>query len=100
MSGLDARGKKVDNNKLVMEVSQLAKDLNDVDYLRLLIIYLNCFQMSTNDKSTMLKSLNHEKHRTIVKNLEYLDEKLVNSNSKQFRRRYAEMSGMSKNGLY
>ena len=43
VSGLDSRGNKINNTKLVMEVSQLAKDLTDVDYLRLLIIYLNCF---------------------------------------------------------
>ena len=48
--------------------------------------------MSANDKSTMLKSLNHEKHRTIVKNLVYLDEKLVDTDNKQFRRRYTEMT--------
>jgi hypothetical protein len=49
-----------------MEVSQLAKDLTDVDYLRMLIIYMACFEMSSKDKSTMLKSLSEEKHRTIV----------------------------------
>ena len=92
MTGLDGRGNKINNTKLVMEVSQLAKELNDVDYLRLMIIYLSQFQMSANDKSTMLKSLNHEKHRTIVKNLEYLDEKLVDSEKQVFRRRFVEMS--------
>lgn len=66
ITGLDARGSKIKNTKLVMEVSQLAKDLDETDYLRLMIIYLNNFQMSPNDKSTMLKSLSHEKHRTIV----------------------------------
>jgi len=49
-----------------MEVSQLAKDLTDVDYLRMLIIYISIFELSSKDKSTMLKSLSDEKHRTIV----------------------------------
>jgi hypothetical protein len=71
-----------------MEVSQLAKDLTDVDYLRMLIIYMACFEMSTKDKSTMLKSLSEEKHRTIVQNLEFLDEKLVDKGSSKFKRRY------------
>jgi len=66
ITGLDQKGVKVNNTKLVMEVSQLAKDLTDVDYLRLLIIYLCVFELSSKDKSTMLKSLNEEKHRTIV----------------------------------
>lgn len=39
ISGLDAKGDKANNTKLVMEVSQLAKDLTDNDYLRMLIIY-------------------------------------------------------------
>jgi len=71
-----------------MEVSQLAKDLTDVDYLRMLIIYMACFEMSSKDKSTMLKSLSEEKHRTIVQNLEFLDEKLVDKGSSKFKRRY------------
>jgi len=66
ITGLDGKGNKVNNTKLVMEVSQLAKDLTDVDYLRMLIIYFVCFELSTKDKATMLKSLNDEKHRTIV----------------------------------
>ena len=49
-----------------MEVSQLAKDLTDVDYLRLLIVYFSSFEMSAKDKATMLKSLSEEKHRYIV----------------------------------
>merc|ERR1712166_1433688 len=48
--------------------------------------------MSSKDKSTMLKSLSEEKHRTIVQNLEFLDEKLVDKGSSKFKRRYADMS--------
>lgn len=66
ITGVDNKGAKVNNTKLVMEVSQLAKDLTDVDYLRMLIIYLCCFELSAKDKATMLKSLNEEKHRIIV----------------------------------
>jgi syntaxin-binding protein 1 len=66
ITGLDGKGNKVNNTKLVMEVSQLAKDLTDIDYLRMLIIYISIFELSSKDKSTMLKSLNEEKHRTIV----------------------------------
>ena len=57
----------------------------------MLIIYFACFELSENDKQTMLKSLNEEKHRTMVKNLEYIDEKLV-TKSKKFRRRNKEQS--------
>lgn len=92
MSGLDQRGEKADNTKLVMEVSQLAKDLTDVDYLRLLIVYFSSFEMSAKDKSTMLKSLSEEKHRYIVQNLEIIDERLVDDGKNKFKRRYKEQS--------
>mmetsp|Transcript_3092 Transcript_3092/g.5205 ORF Transcript_3092/g.5205 Transcript_3092/m.5205 type:complete len:149 (+) Transcript_3092:881-1327(+) len=73
-----------------MEVSQLAKDLSDEDYLRLLIVYFCHFELTSNDKATMLKSLNQESHRKIAQNLEYLDEKLVSSSSNKFKRRFKE----------
>jgi len=38
----------------------------------------------------MLKSLADEKHRTILQNLEYLDERLVDTPKSKFRRRYKE----------
>lgn len=66
ITGLDANGNKVNNTKLVMEVSQLAKDVTDEDYLRLLIIYFSCFELSSKDKATMLKSLSEENHRKIA----------------------------------
>jgi len=66
ITGLDQTGSKLNNTKLVMEVSQLAKDLTDVDYLRMLIVYFSCFELSTKDKSTMLKSLSEERHRTMA----------------------------------
>ena len=41
----------------------------------------------------MLKSLSEEKHRIIVQNLEFLDEKMVNKDgNNSFKRRYKEMS--------
>lgn len=70
-----------------MEVSQIAKDIPNLDYLRLLIVYLCCYELSAKDKSTMLKSLPEERHRTIVKNLEYLDERLVCKDNTKFRRK-------------
>ena len=75
-----------------MEVSQLAKDIPNTDYLRLLIVYFACYELSAKDKATMLKSLPEEKHRTIVKNLEYLDESLVCSDSTKFKRRFKSHS--------
>ena len=40
----------------------------------------------------MLKSLSEEHHRTIVKNLEYIDDKLVDTGANKFRRRFKEQS--------
>ena len=73
-----------------MEVSQLAKDVPELDYLRLLIIYFSNFELPPKDKATMLKSLSEERYRTIVKNLEYIDEKLVDNGGNKFRRRFKE----------
>ena len=73
-----------------MEVSQLAKEVPDQDYLRLLITYFACFELSSKDKATMLKSLSDEKHRTIVKNLEYLAEYLICDSQGKFKRRTKE----------
>lgn len=39
----------------------------------------------------MLKSLSEEKHRTMVQNLEYIDERLV-TKGKKFKRRNKEQS--------
>lgn len=85
-------GGKSDNTKIVMEVSQLAKEVADSDYLRMLIVYFACFELSSKDKATMLKSLPEEKHRTIVKNLEYLADYLVSEPKSQFRRRAPQHS--------
>jgi len=87
ITGLDQKGNEANNTKLVMEVSQIAKDLTEVDYLRLLIVYFNCFEFTKNDKSTMLKSLPEEVHRTILQNLEYLDDRLADKGTAKFRRR-------------
>jgi hypothetical protein len=38
----------------------------------------------------MLKSLSQEHHRTIVKNLEYIDDKLVEDGKNKFRRRFKD----------
>jgi hypothetical protein len=40
-----------------MEISMLAKETSEIDYLRLLIVYFACYEMSLNDRQTMLKSL-------------------------------------------
>jgi hypothetical protein len=75
-----------------MEVSQLAKDITETDYLRLLMIYFRCFEFSKNDRSTLLKSLPQDKHRQIVQNMEYIDESLVDKGSNKFKRRIKEQS--------
>jgi hypothetical protein len=38
----------------------------------------------------MLKSLSDEKHRTIIKNLEYVDDKFCDKGDNKFRRRNKE----------
>lgn len=90
VSGLDSTGKKINNTTLVKEISQISKDLSQTDYLRLLMQYFACFDLSPKDKDTMLKSIPNESHRIILQNMEYLDADMAHS--KKFRRRKEEMT--------
>ena len=51
---------------MVKDISQISKDLSEIDYLRLLIIYFCCYELAQKDKDTMLKSLNNENYRLIL----------------------------------
>ena len=73
-----------------MEVSQIAKEIPEVDYLRLLIVYFSCYEMGPNDKETMLKSLPEDKQRLALKNIEFLDETLADRGKNNFKRRWKE----------
>jgi hypothetical protein len=56
ISGMD--GNSIANNtKIVKKISSLNKMLYEVDYLRVLMIYLACYDLSARDKDTMLKSV-------------------------------------------
>jgi hypothetical protein len=48
------------NTMIVKAVSQISKELEQKDYLRLLMIYFACFELSPKDKETMLKSVQKE----------------------------------------
>ena len=64
---------KVSNVTLVKQISQVSKELQPKDYLRIIMIYLACFDLPPKDKNTLLKSFQKESHREILKNLELLD---------------------------
>ena len=67
ITGIDSKGQKVNNTNLVKEISQISKSLpRDLDYLRLLMIYFSCFDLSKKDRDTLLKSLSNEQHRVIL----------------------------------
>jgi len=90
ITGLTEMGKKINNAELVKRVSQISKELQEYDYLRLLMVFFSCFDLSQKDKDTMLKSIPNEEHRLALQNMEFLDGNLVES--KKFRRRKEEMS--------
>mmetsp|Transcript_11204 Transcript_11204/g.8242 ORF Transcript_11204/g.8242 Transcript_11204/m.8242 type:complete len:106 (+) Transcript_11204:404-721(+) len=75
--GVYESGKKVNNNELVKRISQISKELQDTDYLRLLMLFFACFDLSEKDKHTMLKSITNEQHRLALKNVEFLDGQMV-----------------------
>ncbi len=66
-------------------MSSLNKQLQEADYLRVLIIYFACFDLNTKDKETMLKSVMKESYREAVRNLEYMDAGL-RGDQKKFQR--------------
>ena len=48
---------KANNTAIVKMVSQISKELEPKDYLRLLMVYFACFELAPKDKETMLKSV-------------------------------------------
>mmetsp|Transcript_47818 Transcript_47818/g.64836 ORF Transcript_47818/g.64836 Transcript_47818/m.64836 type:complete len:132 (+) Transcript_47818:246-641(+) len=72
VSGLEG-SKKVNNTMLVKAISQVGKDLTEKDYLRMLMIYFACYDLSPKDRETLCKSVPRACHREVLKNMEYLD---------------------------
>lgn len=54
------------------------------------MVYFSVFDLSQKDKDTMLKSLEKESYREIVRNMEYLDVQIAIA--QKFKRRYPEMT--------
>ena len=54
------------------QISQISKELNPRDYLRILMIYFICYDLKKEDKQTMLKSFQKESYREILQNQEFL----------------------------
>ena len=63
ISGLDSRGKEINNSAIVKEMSQISKDLSPQDHARLLNIYLSCYELGEKDRDTLLKSLQGDDYR-------------------------------------
>ena len=64
--GEDRKHSRVNNTALVKAISQISKELNPRDYLRILMIYFVCFDLMPKDKQTMLKSFQKESYRDIL----------------------------------
>lgn len=74
ISGIEGTSQnKASNTSLVKQVSQISKELNPKDYLRLLMVYFSVFELSEKDKDTMLKSCGKENYKETIRNLVYLD---------------------------
>jgi hypothetical protein len=81
---------KVSNVTLVKTISQISKEVKPKDYLRIIMIYLACFDLPPKDKSTLLKSLAKESFRDMLNNLELIDSSMAFA--KKFRRKQPMMS--------
>lgn len=76
-------------------MSQISKELEAKDYLRLLMVYFACFEMAPKDKETMLKSVQKESSRDAMQNLSYLNPALAKET--KFRRKHPEMTDAEMN---
>ena len=56
ISGMNGKS-KAKSNDMIKQISQISKQLHDDDYLRILMIYFACYDLSKKDKETMLKSI-------------------------------------------
>lgn len=86
---------KANNTAIVKLVSQMSKELEAKDYLRLLMVYFACFEMAPKDKETMLKSVQKESFRDAMQNLTYLNPALAKET--KFRRKHPEMTDAEMN---
>ena len=57
---------KINNTELVRIISSKSKELQPKDYLRILMIYVACFDLPPKDKNTLMKSLHRENYRVIL----------------------------------
>lgn len=56
------------------------------------MIYFTCYDLARKDRDTLLKSVENESHRTILHNMEYLDQDMLSSENKKLKRRREEMT--------
>ena len=91
ISGIEGTSQnKASNTSLVKQVSQISKELNPKDYLRLLMVYFSVFELSEKDKDTMLKSCGKENYKETIRNLVYLDHS--QAIAQKFKRKLPEMT--------
>ena len=62
ISGLTDTGIKVQNSVIVKQIAELKKKLKnsttgDIDYMRLLGVYMSCYGLLETDRNTMIKSI-------------------------------------------
>lgn len=91
ISGLKGtKNTRASNTEIVKQVSQISKELQPVDYLRLLMVYFITFELTKKDKDTMLKSISKSNFKDVITNLGFLDENVEAAN--KFERRAPEMN--------
>ena len=78
-------------NQVIKQISQINKQLHDIDYLRIIMIYFACYNLSTKDKETILKSIQKFNYRDVLINMGIIDKRIAES--KKFERRAPGMSG-------
>jgi len=60
------RTNKANNTAIIKAVSQISKELDPRDYMRMLMVYFACFELAQKDKETMLKSITKEGSREAI----------------------------------
>ncbi|CAI2361486.1 unnamed protein product [Moneuplotes crassus] len=59
ISGLTDKGSEVSNRQIIKEINKIYKELHPEDHLRLILLYLVCYEISGKDAKSLFSTLDH-----------------------------------------
>lgn len=62
ISGIDSKGNEVSAKDIIKEIEKIYKELDTIDHIRLLMIYIACYDVPEKDLQVLLSTLNSSHH--------------------------------------